>query len=238
MASAGGFGPELRASTAELTYWQLTGGFEPGKATPLFKSNETELQAAIDRAIGGLERLIDQYDEPDRCYLAQPHPAWTPRFSDHAQLARVAEWQVVAEEDDETVITPRAEAEANQLAASDPAVSAFVAASAGSGKTRLLTDRLLRLMLGGAKPERILCLTFTKAAAAEMAVRLQRRLGHWVALPGRRPGGRVAGTGHRSLQRDDGAGAVLVRPRAGFAGRDANRHDPCVLPVAVAPVSA
>ena len=80
------------------------------------------------------------------------------------------------------VITPRQEAEANQRAASDPAVSAFVAASAGSGKTRLLTDRLLRLMVGGAKPERILCLTFTKAAAAEMSLRLQDSLGKWVTL--------------------------------------------------------
>jgi ATP-dependent helicase/nuclease subunit A len=79
-------------------------------------------------------------------------------------------------------ISPQQEAEANQLAASDPGVSAFVAASAGSGKTRLLTDRILRLIVGGAKPERILCLTFTKAAAAEMAVRLQRRLGLWVTL--------------------------------------------------------
>jgi len=70
-----------------------------------------------------------------------------------------------------------------QLAASDPSVSAFVSASAGSGKTKLLTDRLLRLMLGGANPARIQCLTFTKAAAAEMAVRLQRRLGDWVTLP-------------------------------------------------------
>ena len=61
-------------------------------------------------------------------------------------------------------------------------MSAFVAASAGSGKTKLLTDRLLRLMLAGAKPERIQCLTFTKAAAAEMAVRLQRTLGKWVTL--------------------------------------------------------
>jgi ATP-dependent helicase/nuclease subunit B len=100
MALAGGFGPELRATTAELIYWQLTGGFEPGKATLLFRSNEVELQAAISRAIGGLETLIDQYDEPDRCYLAQPHPAWTPRFSDHAQLARVTEWQIAAEEDE------------------------------------------------------------------------------------------------------------------------------------------
>src|SRR5919107_4927824 len=70
-----------------------------------------------------------------------------------------------------------------QLAASDPAVSAFVAASAGSGKTKLLTDRLLRLMLAGTPPERIQCLTFTKAAAAEMALRLQRTLGRWVTLP-------------------------------------------------------
>ncbi|HUA76142.1 MAG TPA: double-strand break repair helicase AddA [Acetobacteraceae bacterium] len=70
-----------------------------------------------------------------------------------------------------------------QGAASDPAVSAFVGASAGSGKTKLLTDRLLRLMLAGNPPERILCLTFTRAAAAEMALRLQRRLGEWVVMP-------------------------------------------------------
>ncbi len=74
-----------------------------------------------------------------------------------------------------------------QAEASDPAVSAFVEASAGSGKTKLLTDRMLRLMLGGAHgpgapPGRIQCLTFTKAAAAEMALRLQHRLGDWVTL--------------------------------------------------------
>ena len=77
----------------------------------------------------------------------------------------------------------RQRAQRAQLAASDPAVSAFVAASAGSGKTKLLTDRLLRLMLSGADPARIQCLTFTKAAAAEMALRLQRTLGEWVTLP-------------------------------------------------------
>ena len=78
-----------------------------------------------------------------------------------------------------------AQARANdaQRRAADPTVSAFVAASAGSGKTKLLTDRLLRLMLDGADPARIQCLTFTKAAAAEMAVRLQRELGRWVTLP-------------------------------------------------------
>jgi ATP-dependent helicase/nuclease subunit A len=73
-------------------------------------------------------------------------------------------------------------ANAEQLRASDPATSAFVAASAGSGKTKLLTDRLLRLMLTGTKPQKILCLTYTKAAAAEMTIRLNRRLGAWVVM--------------------------------------------------------
>ena len=76
----------------------------------------------------------------------------------------------------------RDRANREQRIASDPQVSAFVSASAGSGKTKLLTDRLLRLMLTGADPARIQCLTFTKAAAAEMALRLQRVLGKWVTL--------------------------------------------------------
>ena len=78
---------------------------------------------------------------------------------------------------------PVARAEAEQLQASNPQVSAFVSAHAGAGKTKLLIDRLLRLMLSDAEPGRILCLTFTKAAAAEMAIRLQKRLAGFVALP-------------------------------------------------------
>jgi len=74
-------------------------------------------------------------------------------------------------------------AAAAQRAASDPRVSSFVSAHAGTGKTKLLVDRLLRLMLAGADPARILCLTYTKAAAAEMAIRLQHRLGAWVTMP-------------------------------------------------------
>ena len=56
--------------------------------------------------------------------------------------------------------------------------SAWVAASAGSGKTKVLTDRVLSLLLAGGDPGRILCLTFTKAAA-EMAVRVTARLAKW-----------------------------------------------------------
>ncbi|MBR0654292.1 double-strand break repair helicase AddA [Plastoroseomonas arctica] len=74
----------------------------------------------------------------------------------------------------------RTKAEADQRSASDPAISAWVGASAGSGKTRVLTDRVLRLLLDPLqKPQGILCLTFTKAAAAEMANRLARALGEW-----------------------------------------------------------
>jgi ATP-dependent helicase/nuclease subunit A len=78
----------------------------------------------------------------------------------------------------------RARANTEQRRAADPTASAFVAASAGSGKTKLLTDRLLRLMLSNppVPPQRIQCLTFTKAAAAEMSVRLQNTLGEWVTL--------------------------------------------------------
>ena len=67
--------------------------------------------------------------------------------------------------------------------ASDPTVSAWVAANAGAGKTYTLANRVARLLLADAKPQRILCLTFTKAAAAEMQGRLFEQLGKWSMLP-------------------------------------------------------
>ena len=69
-----------------------------------------------------------------------------------------------------------------QRQASWPGAHAALAASAGTGKTQVLTARVLRLLLRGVAPETILCLTFTKAGAAEMAGRLHQRLAHWVRL--------------------------------------------------------
>ena len=69
-----------------------------------------------------------------------------------------------------------------QREAADASHSVWVSASAGSGKTKVLTDRLLNLLLAGVRPERILCLTFTKAAAAEMARRINAELGEWTVL--------------------------------------------------------
>ena len=69
-----------------------------------------------------------------------------------------------------------------QITASDPAVSAWVAANAGSGKTHVLAQRVIRLLLDGVDPAKILCITFTKAAAANMANRVFDELRRWTAL--------------------------------------------------------
>ncbi|WP_208984892.1 double-strand break repair helicase AddA [Stappia sp. TSB10GB4] len=69
-----------------------------------------------------------------------------------------------------------------QARAADPLRSAWVSANAGSGKTFVLARRVIRLLLAGTAPSRILCLTFTKAAASEMATRVFETLGSWIAL--------------------------------------------------------
>src|SRR5260370_34287301 len=74
-----------------------------------------------------------------------------------------------------------------QRRATTPGHSAWVEANAGTGKTKVLTDRVTRLLLDGVKPERILCLTFTKAAAAEMRNRLPTQLGRWAVAPQAKP---------------------------------------------------
>jgi len=74
------------------------------------------------------------------------------------------------------------EAVAAQIRAARPTASSWVSANAGSGKTRVLTDRVARLLLAGTEPARILCLTYTKAAAAEMQTRLFATLGGWAML--------------------------------------------------------
>src|SRR6478735_7712169 len=71
----------------------------------------------------------------------------------------------------------------DSMIASDPDISAWVAANAGAGKTYTLANRVARLLLADTKPQKILCLTFTKAAAAEMQDRLFKQLGNWAMLP-------------------------------------------------------
>lgn len=69
-----------------------------------------------------------------------------------------------------------------QIEAADPDVSAFVSANAGSGKTHVLAQRVINLLLRGVDPAKILCITFTKAAAANMANRVFGTLAEWTTL--------------------------------------------------------
>lgn len=104
-------------------------------------------------------------------------------------------------------------AEAQKRAAA-PRRSSWVSANAGSGKTRVLTDRVARLLLAGTDPARVLCLTYTKAAAAEMQTRLFRTLGEWAMLddaPLRTALVALGEPGH------DIPGAELARARTLFA---------------------
>ncbi|HET6970706.1 MAG TPA: double-strand break repair helicase AddA, partial [Phenylobacterium sp.] len=93
-----------------------------------------------------------------------------------------------------------------QQVAADPRLSAFVTANAGSGKTKTLIDRVARLLLAGAKPETVLCVTYTKAAASEMQRRLFQVLGSWSVAD--------------DAKLRDALAALQDRPAAGFDAKD------------------
>jgi ATP-dependent helicase/nuclease subunit A len=125
-----------------------------------------------------------------------------------------------------------------QSIASDPQRSAWVSANAGSGKTHVLTQRVIRLLLAGCAPSAILCLTYTKAAASEMSNRVFERLAEWAVLSDEELGQRIA--------QIEGAGRMQSswRRHAGFLPRRWKRRaaedpdHPCLLRSAAAPVSA
>jgi ATP-dependent helicase/nuclease subunit B len=98
MAADGAFGPELAGATAELVYWHLTGGFIPADQRTIFRTDPVRIAAAVATARDKLAALIARFDDPARAYLSQPHPGHAPRFSDYAQLARVAEWDLSGDE--------------------------------------------------------------------------------------------------------------------------------------------
>ncbi len=100
-----------------------------------------------------------------------------------------------------------------QLAAARPDRSTWLAANAGSGKTRVLTDRVARLLLDGVSPQHILCLTYTKAAASEMQNRLFARLGDWAMKPDAALIGALRALGHEGAT----DAAALRRARRLFA---------------------
>jgi len=99
MAQAGGFGAERAGTVAELAYWRLSGGPAAGEESTLYKEGPSAVAEAVRAYAETLRALIDAFDDPSRPYLSQPHPARAPRFTDYAQLARVAEWQGASREE-------------------------------------------------------------------------------------------------------------------------------------------
>ncbi|WP_417449927.1 double-strand break repair helicase AddA [Kordiimonas sp.] len=99
-----------------------------------------------------------------------------------------------------------------QARATQPELTAWVGASAGTGKTHVLTARVLRLMLTGTDPENIVCLTFTKAAAAEMKNRIFEELGRWSMMP---DAALIAEISRRT--EEDADADMLIRARQLFA---------------------
>ena len=100
----------------------------------------------------------------------------------------------------------------SQARATEPNLTAWVGASAGTGKTHVLTARVLRLMLTGTRPENIICLTFTKAAAAEMTNRIFAELGKWALMDDVRLGAEINRRTEENPDED-----MLVRARQLFA---------------------
>ncbi len=94
------------------------------------------------------------------------------------------------------------QASAAQIEAATPTASTWVSANAGSGKTRVLTNRVARLLLSGCEPQKILCLTYTKAAAAEMQNRLFDSLGEWAMKPDAELRDELATLGETALDAD------------------------------------
>ncbi len=92
MVAHGAFGADLTGRAVELTYWQISGGYAPGKVKRLFNGDAGKVADAAAQAAEKLRALVASFDRADRAYLSQPHPGSAPRFTDYAQLARVAEW--------------------------------------------------------------------------------------------------------------------------------------------------
>ena len=203
IAAYGGFAGIDAAPVIAMQYWKLAG--RRGEAGRIVNVMPDGWQA--DAARASLAALFTSFDDPATAYASLPDPSVRLPFARYDHLSRVDEWLPAASANggadsiqaqafiqdhasqtvgagDRSDIDKMVAADASrqQEAASDPAVSVFVSANAGTGKTKLLTDRVLRLMLDGAPPESILCVTYTRAAAAEMQNRISARLAEWTVM--------------------------------------------------------
>ena len=102
MAAEGAFRDIPKGSeSAALLYWHLTGGHKAGEEKPIKPRPPATIADQVAAAVHRLEALIVAYDDEKCCYLSQPRPGIAPRYTDYAQLARVAEWAAVEDDADE-----------------------------------------------------------------------------------------------------------------------------------------
>ena len=189
MVREGAFPEVAAAPIAEIAHWKLSGG-QPAGLCRNAKARDMTAEDIADAALAGLKRLVAAFAEPAQPYLDHPGGAPIGRYDAYSDVARTREWRLGPDIMMPDLPPPpdgprphQARRGYNrQQRMSDPERTVWVAASAGTGKTKVLTDRVLRLLLCGTPPERILCLTFTKAAAAEMAIRVRQELAVWLAL--------------------------------------------------------
>ena len=243
IAAAGGFAGVPAGEVALLRYISTSGGEPPGQEIAL-KADAAALARAAQEGLDAADRRV----RPRGDALSRPAPrplqvrlrrlcASRPRrrvvrrcrrggLSDAAVRHRPA-------------CRTREETRRNQAAAADPAASAWVSANAGTGKTHVLTMRVLRLLLAGTDPQRILALTYTKAAAAEMATRVFARLAEWVTASDADLGARLGELlDRRAVGRRDAARAPAVRAGHRDAGRPEGADHPRLLRAAAAALPA
>ena len=186
MLQRGGFEGLPPLETAQAIYLKL-GGATGGEEKHAGGRSEKILELA-EQHFAGLKMLLEAFACEDTPYLSRPFPKFAPRFSDYDHLARVKEWSATARRErfggyamSRALAIPESLRQ-RQARASNPRTSAWVSANAGSGKTHVLTQRVLRLLLDGTPPAQILCLAYTKAAAANMADRVFSKLALWTSL--------------------------------------------------------
>ena len=226
--SSGGFEKiKGKARAVHLSYWQANGLGDGGEVKEI-KDSEQLVPAMLALVAQDGRALRQSRDALCRAAVAGLHPALQRLRPSRARRRMVDRGR---RRGMSAALDPLALATDAQRRATTPGHSAWVEANAGTGKTKVLTDRVTRLLLDGVKPERILCLTFTKAAAAEMRNRLASQLGRWALAEQAKLDEEI----EQLIDRTPDAGgarrgAPPVRARARCAGRHQHPHHPRLLP--------
>ena len=191
MLRKGGFaGHSGRHIGREIAYVMLKGGEPPGEYKPIrFKDGTPDSQA--DRALERLDQACPDASmtRPNltarSCIRCGGRVTAITTISRASRNGRATGGEIDDIQRGRRMRTPDTipeDVRRGQSAAADPKVSAWLAANAGSGKTHVLAQRVINLMLEDVEPEKILCITFTKAAAANMAKRVFDTLADWTTL--------------------------------------------------------